>query len=621
LFVFFSCSKNPFNKNIEERFLEGETKNFCDGRFNLEQGGGLLKKTSGNSDILEGTLFAVAPEVFKNNSRTLSYGGSKEEHYLKKSNGEILKLEASSPVIKEQFYQNEGFEVLLSGESHFQISQNSSMNPSLEVLNVGGIIRNPASKLVIQSTKSLKPLIIVANFTDVQSSNFFNQTKAEAYSDMLKKYYEEVSFGQISINNDVNNDNKPDVAFVTFNMPRTCNFSFYLQQSSINKIKDVGLDPANYTHFAWVTQKSASMDNACGYGGIATRPGNVLYAPIAIDMVLVHEMGHNLGLYHSSKDMNKNGVIEASVSEVYGDHTDPLGNSMDAPSNFNPTNFVRLGLLDTAPQLIKTLTDSGEFDLSPLDDTNSVPHFKILKITGINNKNLMLSYRSPKNRDANIKSAMRGVTLYESKVFNNGSNYGATGSMNMGNLKNVNDVLTDPTSGLKITLLSISDEAAKVTIEYPDAPTTTSGGNSGGNSTTNGGTTNSGGSTNGTTNTSSGTNNGGTSCVVHPTSIEVVKVLKTTALDKFELDIIVKNNDVDCDVKTFDLKLQSDDMELDSGSEVVFLDSGEEKNLTLEIQVKQNALNFPFLLGDLELKLNSVVNSSKQIKIKQTDCP
>jgi hypothetical protein len=131
--------------------------------------------------------------------------------------------------------------------------------------------------------------------------------------------------------------------------------------------------------------------NACSWLGLGTVGGNPSKAWIRGSFslgVVAHEMGHNLGLYHSHSLDCGAAVTGGSCSiGEYGDPFDMMGGSFAASGHYSAYQKERLGWLNygASPPLY-TVTTSGTYRIEPYETRTSNPKgLKLLQ--GVNASN------------------------------------------------------------------------------------------------------------------------------------------------------------------------------------------------------------------------------------------
>lgn len=156
----------------------------------------------------------------------------------------------------------------------------------------------------------------------------------------------------------------------------------------------------------------------CGWGGVAQLGCGSWCWAIAADPkpilhgVIIHELGHNFGLHHASKDTNNDGINDSE----YGDGSDQMGGSRNW-MKFNPPHFEDKGWMDDVEFEIRNvvpLSSIQSFDLIPVDEEAwDWPGLRALKIERSNNSDYYVSFRQRTGDYNNVSSAYtNGLSLH-----------------------------------------------------------------------------------------------------------------------------------------------------------------------------------------------------------------
>lgn len=113
-----------------------------------------------------------------------------------------------------------------------------------------------------------------------------------------------------------------------------------------------GIEPNDYTHRSYVIPQSTG---GCSFGGLGYVGCSATYCKTwvrqAAGGTLAHELGHNLGVWHSATDYNNDGVEDAE----YGDNSDVMGSS----TNWRGMNSVHRIVLNWLPtNIIQSYTEA-----------------------------------------------------------------------------------------------------------------------------------------------------------------------------------------------------------------------------------------------------------------------
>jgi hypothetical protein len=150
---------------------------------------------------------------------------------------------------------------------------------------------------------------------------------------------------------------------------------------------------------------------ACGWGGLGTIGGNPSQAWVASCNTIfqyAHEMGHNLGMYHSSTDPDNDAVIELE----YGDSSDFMS-ACYCLTRLNGPHMVQMGW--AATNETQALSAPGTYQVAPLEwgsTGTTLPQILTFAIPNTS-ESYYVSYRQPLGLDANLSSAYTpGVCIH-----------------------------------------------------------------------------------------------------------------------------------------------------------------------------------------------------------------
>jgi hypothetical protein len=187
--------------------------------------------------------------------------------------------------------------------------------------------------------------------------------------------------------------------------------------------------------------------------------------------VVGHEMGHNLGLYHSHSWDCGSTVLGASCTmSEYGDMFDIMGSSS---YHFNAFQKERLGWLNQgASPTIATVTGSGTYRIDPYEVAGGVKAVKILQDPATSTY-YYFEYRRPVGFDAGLagnSSIANGVLVHLAVPSNGNSSYlldltPETTSW-MDAALTVGQGYYDPVTGITFSLASVDDTGAALNISF-----------------------------------------------------------------------------------------------------------------------------------------------------------
>jgi hypothetical protein len=317
-----------------------------------------------------------------------------------------------------------------------------------------------------------KTAVFLVNFADSPSYQPFTTGALKTFlDDTYSQFFSAASYGQASLVVDV--FGWYTMPFINSGCP-SGSIQYYAEQAAIAS----GIDLSGYTRRVYFFPPTA-----CLWGGLGTIGGNPSHAWLNGSLGnFIHELGHNLGLYHSHFMSCAPEVLGASCTySEYGDITDAMG----AGGHFNPFQKARLGWLDyAASPPITRVQQSGTYTIGVYDLPGTTP--KALKI------------QRGATAQAFFVALHRLVNFeYVAGVFVHLATDGAVDSSYLLDMTpetpdrqrdgylDVGKSFTDPVSGITITTVSISPDGMSATIavtiggvppSLPSTPTTLAGG-------------------------------------------------------------------------------------------------------------------------------------------------
>lgn len=283
----------------------------------------------------------------------------------------------------------------------------SALSPSTEALAIESLEVTAQAVTVIPNTLGVHKILVF-------SVNYSNQggpttpTSARSFMQgVIKPFYQESSYGRFGYGGSLGPTDVADFIEVTLSIPSgNCDVFAITEEARAQALKagyptdqypDFGF--RGYHHFLYLIPYSP-----CGWAGLATLGGTGGFAIANGEIshrVIDHELGHNLGLYHSGCASGFGGGSE------YCDFMDVMGNS---GNSMGAWNRERLGWLNGqgTPQLTN-VTISGDFSIRALNlQDNALKGLKICKDDGFC---YYVTYRNGVGIDANSKPP--GVYLHQ----------------------------------------------------------------------------------------------------------------------------------------------------------------------------------------------------------------
>lgn len=423
-------------------------------------------------------FLAISDSVFAENARAIQIRGYVETYTIDQLNG----VHKVSIYLREQ-NSNRRYELLNAPPSKefsnrqlvlVKGKQLNSSQISIEDIAYDGGTASAESAGLANAVGLQKTLVYLVNFQDYPTDMPWTLAQVEdVVFNQVNSFYLENSNGLTSITGTV-------IGWYTLPIDSTNCDGFAIQNYAQQIAVSRGVAINNYDRHVFVFPK-----NACGYSGMGQTGALPSSAWIHNSMnirTIAHELGHNLGLNHSSAvkcpETPLNSSISTCTKQEYGNTLDIMGYS-GTVGHFNSYQKHRLGWLDS--QDIMTVTADGIYTLAPFAFSSS--QTRALKIyRGIDSTTglkewFYLEYRQPLGFDSMITD--RGVIL-ASNVFNgvaivlgtegNGKNYllDMTPGSNFVDMKDPAllsaAIFSDPLSKVSIETLSASSTGVSVRI-------------------------------------------------------------------------------------------------------------------------------------------------------------
>lgn len=205
-------------------------------------------------------------------------------------------------------------------------------------------------------------LVIPVNFQDDTTQPFTVDAMRDAVFGGVDAHFRESSFGQTWLEGDV-------LPWRTLAMSKILCDADTLASLADQAAQQAGVNLGAYARKLYVFPK-----NACAWSGLGNVGGSSTRAwsnGRLTTIVIGHELGHNLGLYHAQAlNCDVAPLGNACTTLAYGDTADLMGNYRTA--QFNPYEKELLGWLnDGVSPPITTASSSGRHVIEPYTDAST----------------------------------------------------------------------------------------------------------------------------------------------------------------------------------------------------------------------------------------------------------
>jgi hypothetical protein len=216
-------------------------------------------------------------------------------------------------------------------------------------------------------------LVILVNFQDDPTNEPWTPSQVQSAvfgSTGADGFILENSYQQSWLTGDV-------TGWYTIPLSSTSCYSALIASYANSAAAAAGVNLSSYTHYVYVFP----YDSACGWGGAAQIGGSQAWVNGTLDTkTFTHELGHNLGLYHSHGlycGVGYSGSPTACGYVEYGDIVDTMGEF----GHYNAFQKERLGWLNyNVSPTITTVSASGTYTLDPYETVGTNPKaLRILK--------------------------------------------------------------------------------------------------------------------------------------------------------------------------------------------------------------------------------------------------
>ncbi len=334
-----------------------------------------------------------------------------------------------------------------------------------KVLALSGGLAPASGTAVAAATGTKTVTVLLFNFSNDARQPWTTQTVRGVVfdnADSVRAYYADASYGQLTMTGDV-------FGWFTIDAANTgCDYTTWADQAR-SKATAAGVPLAGYQY----TVYAFPQVSGCGWAGLAYLPGTGSWINGAMSLRVVgHELGHNFGVHHASTLSCSTGTFTGSCSaSEYGDPFTIMG----AASRRHHSNWHR-AQLGWLPDVVTAAT-SGIYDLRPAEVTGTAP--RLVRVPRGDGTYLNLEFRQPSGIFDNFSTSDAAVTgvsvriapetssLVQSKLVD--ATPGSAGGFADAPL-GAGSSLTDPLSGVTVTVVSVSPAGASISISTaPDS--------------------------------------------------------------------------------------------------------------------------------------------------------
>lgn len=307
-----------------------------------------------------------------------------------------------------------------------------------------------------------KTLLMLINFSN-NATQPYTVASAQSVMNTTSNFDKENSFNQAWLTSVVDVAQPADVTnwmTIAATTDGTCAYSTWASQAK-SAATAAGYNLTNYSRYVYAFPSTGTGCSWWGLGSVGGNPSSAWVNGSFALRVVGHEMGHNLGLYHSHSLACASGTCTTSE---YGDGYDIMGGSSN---HFNAFQKSRLGWLNyNVSPPITFVSSDGTYAIARYESNDTQPKaLQILKSSGTTNTYYYVEYRAGLGFDSGITA----VVIHS----------GIPSTSNSSNLWDLDQVSTisdwvlnlgqtyqDATAGVSITNLSQDTTGTQIGVTF-----------------------------------------------------------------------------------------------------------------------------------------------------------
>jgi hypothetical protein len=314
--------------------------------------------------------------------------------------------------------------------------------------------------------------LIFVNYENKQSTVDIAKVKSDIFtsSTSLNAYIQEVSFYKLGMKGYYNQDGDIYVVTIPYNNTNCSSMYSKWGQAAEVAATSQGYSSTNYNNVAFVFLSASG----CGWGGLGSVGGKYTWNNGFSRSVITHELGHNLGFWHSSSIVCQYGSQTVSISNnctlyEYGDVYDVMGSSASM-KHYNTYWKRKISWIGASGVI--NVSVNGDYTITPMETLNSMPQVLSVKRPGRTDY-YFVEYRRPIGFDANIQTEdVNGVMIRLVGTGSSNTRFLDASPSSSGSYfrsLTLNNVFQDTISGVTMQLLSYDNASATVRVTYGPA--------------------------------------------------------------------------------------------------------------------------------------------------------